>query len=132
MPEESSIRVLVVDDDRSIRNLLRVLLSKEGYDVVVAADGQEGFRMATREEFDLIIMDLAMENWDGQTAINSLSMVRPETKIVCFSGYLNDDLKEQLQSLPNVFGCIDKPVGLDQLTGLISSILSSSDSAGES
>ena len=58
-------KILVVDDDRSIVDLLRVLLGKNGYEVCIARDGKEGLAMARQEKPDLIILDVMMPELDG-------------------------------------------------------------------
>jgi len=65
-------RVLVADDDRMIRMLVRLLLDKAGYDVVEAEDGRRAVEVARAERPDLIIMDLTMPELDGYGAIQQI------------------------------------------------------------
>lgn len=65
-------RVLVVDDDRMIRTLVKLLLERDGYTVRQAADGREGLEMAHLEPPDLIITDLQMPHVDGYEVLRSL------------------------------------------------------------
>lgn len=65
-------RLLVVDDDRDIRDTLRALLEAEGYDVAVAANGEEGFKKARQSEPDLILLDVRMPVVDGLAAAERL------------------------------------------------------------
>jgi DNA-binding response OmpR family regulator len=58
-------KILVIDDDASIRTLLTVNLSAEGYEVVTAAGGTEGLACLTRESFGLVILDITMPEKDG-------------------------------------------------------------------
>ncbi|HSN04989.1 MAG TPA: response regulator, partial [Nitrospira sp.] len=57
--------ILVIDDEESIRGLLRDILSKAGYRVLEASDGREGLATYQKEPVDLVIMDLLMPNTDG-------------------------------------------------------------------
>lgn len=57
--------ILVVDDEQPIRELLTVILTGEGYEVVCAADGEEGLRLANRTKHDAILLDLKMPVMDG-------------------------------------------------------------------
>lgn len=57
--------ILVVDDEQPIRELLTVILTGEGYEVVCAADGEEGLRLANRMKHDAILLDLKMPVMDG-------------------------------------------------------------------
>jgi CheY-like chemotaxis protein len=58
-------RVLIVEDDRDIRESLALVLEGEGYDVACASDGREGLLEARRDHPDLILLDLMMPNMDG-------------------------------------------------------------------
>lgn len=58
-------RILVVDDEVHIANILKLTLEHEGFDVIVANDGAEGLRMAKAEGPDLILLDLMLPNIDG-------------------------------------------------------------------
>lgn len=66
------IRILVVDDHPSVRDLLRALLEAEGYGVLEARDGSEGLEMAEREHPHLLILDLMMPDIDGERVIDEL------------------------------------------------------------
>ncbi|MCL2339703.1 MAG: response regulator, partial [Actinomycetia bacterium] len=57
---ETNIRILVVDDEASITELIRYNLKKEGYEVDVAADGATALSLATSANYDLIIMDVML------------------------------------------------------------------------
>jgi len=65
-------RVLVVDDDAALRTLLRKLLERERFEIIEAANGQEGLELAGREQPDLILMDWIMPVMDGEEATETL------------------------------------------------------------
>ncbi len=58
-------RILLIDDEKDIRQILRAILENEGYQILEAADGREGFEKALAEKPDLIILDIMMPNLDG-------------------------------------------------------------------
>lgn len=58
-------QILVVDDERSISDILKINLEKEGYLVLTAADGEEGLKLALREEVDLVLLDVMLPKMDG-------------------------------------------------------------------
>src|SRR3954462_9229188 len=58
-------KILVVDDDPNVQRLLQYTLKKEGYEVVIAADGAEGFRMWGAEAPDLFLLDVTLPKLDG-------------------------------------------------------------------
>jgi DNA-binding response OmpR family regulator len=65
-------RILVVDDDRMIRLMVRRLLEKEGFDVVEGTTGRQAVDLARRERPDLLILDLGMPEMDGYAAIGEI------------------------------------------------------------
>ena len=58
-------KILIVDDDPNVQRLLQYTLKQEGYDVVIAADGAEGFRLWSTESPDLILLDVMLPKLDG-------------------------------------------------------------------
>ena len=65
-------RILVVDDEETVRRVLRSLLQKEGYEVIEAEDGRAGVELAKKEDPDVILMDLMMPVLDGLKACRLL------------------------------------------------------------
>jgi CheY-like chemotaxis protein len=57
--------ILIIDDERSIRNVLKDILSNEGYKMDEAADGEEGFKKFTSNNYDLVLCDIKMPKMDG-------------------------------------------------------------------
>jgi len=66
------VRILVVEDEKKVARALREGLEAEGYAVSVAGDGEEGLRLASREAFDLVLLDLALPKRDGVDLLASL------------------------------------------------------------
>jgi len=79
-------RILIVDDDASIRRTLRLLLSRAGYDVLQASDGLEAVRLWRDRGGDLVITDLHMPEKDGIQTIIELLSHSPGTRIIAMSG----------------------------------------------
>lgn len=67
-----SKKILVVDDDADVRNLLKMRLEVLGYSIAVAADGSEGLSKAESEKPDLIILDIMMPEMDGYTFVREI------------------------------------------------------------
>jgi DNA-binding response OmpR family regulator len=87
-PEVPSSRkkVLVVDDEESVRKLLFIILTKAGYQVRVAADGKAAEKMMAEEPADLVVTDLVMPEQEGIETIQNLRQNFPDTKIIAVSG----------------------------------------------
>jgi DNA-binding NtrC family response regulator len=86
MSARPSQRIMVVDDDASIRRTLHILLSKAGYEVVQAADGSEAVRLWRERGGDLVITDLHMPKKDGIETIIELLAHTPGIRIIAMSG----------------------------------------------
>ncbi len=79
-------RVLVIDDDDQVRETLKEVLKRAGYEVKGARDGMEGMRLFRNEGADLVIADIIMPEKDGLETIRELREGFPEAKILAISG----------------------------------------------
>ncbi len=79
-------RILIIDDEPQIRSMLRLMLERDGYEVVEAPDGIEGIRAYRQKPTDLIITDLIMPNKDGIGMIIELQKEFPDVRIIAMSG----------------------------------------------
>ena len=79
-------RILVIDDDVQMRQMLKQLLERAGYEVIEAADGVTGIELYRQEPTDLMITDLIMPNKDGMETIIELKRDFPDVKIIAISG----------------------------------------------
>jgi CheY-like chemotaxis protein len=79
-------RILVIDDEDLIREVIREMLEPEGYVVLTAANGKEGLRLFHKELPDLIITDIFMPEMEGLETIRELRRHSPDVKIVAISG----------------------------------------------
>lgn len=79
-------RVLVIDDAAEIRQVLREMLQRTGYEVLEAANGKEGIRCVHTEPIDLVITDIIMPEKEGIETIQELQRDFPEVKIIATSG----------------------------------------------
>ena len=79
-------RILIIDDEPQIRSMLKLMLERDGYDVIEAPDGVEGIKVYRQNPADLIITDLIMPNKDGIGMIIELKNEFPDVKIIAMSG----------------------------------------------
>ncbi len=82
-------RVLVIDDDSSIRDVMRKILEKEGHEVQEAGDGEEGMRFFRNGSYDLVVTDLIMPDKEGIETILELREEAPDVTILAVSGGLS-------------------------------------------
>ena len=83
-------RVIVVDDDARIRDLLRRYLTQEGFEVVLAEDGKTLTRLLTRENIDLIVLDLMLPGEDGLSICRRLRAAKDMTPIIMLTAKVED------------------------------------------
>jgi DNA-binding NtrC family response regulator len=79
--------ILVIDDDHSIRHAIQALLTKNGYEVVLAPDGAAGLRLIGSARFDAVIIDMFMDGMDGLATIHELKKFDPKVPFVAMSGF---------------------------------------------
>lgn len=79
MPEEKKEKILIVEDDKSLREMYQLRLSINGYDVIEGGDGEEGLDLAIKEKPDLILLDIMMPKMSGMDVLDILKST-PETK----------------------------------------------------
>jgi len=79
-------RILIIDDEPQIRSMLKLMLERDGYEVIEAPDGVEGIKVYRQNPADLIITDLIMPNKDGIGMIIELKKEFPDVMIIAMSG----------------------------------------------
>ena len=87
--------ILIVDDDLTIRKVLRTLLERAGYQIEEAVNGEEALLWCRRTPFDLITMDMSMGKIDG---VDTIAILQNEinTPIVVISAHLNREIRQEL------------------------------------
>jgi two-component system, NtrC family, nitrogen regulation response regulator NtrX len=107
-------RILVVDDERSIRDVLAQVLGYEGYEVATAASGGEALANHRTHPFDLIILDVKMQGIDGIDTLQQLRQQDPHARVVMISGH--GTITTAVQSVKQgAFDFLEKPLDSDRL-----------------
>ena len=91
-------RILIVDDDKPIRDILKNLFTREGYEVILAPDGRVALECQRKAPARLVIMDLFMPEKEGIETILELKEKYPDVKIIAISGFASDGLVNLLES----------------------------------
>lgn len=108
------VRVLVVDDEDEIRQLLQEYLTRRGYDVATASDGAEALQEIDRYRPHLMLLDLVMPGTDGLTVLRQLNARAKKPSIIVVTALDDPGIAEQARSL-GTFDYLTKPIDLDQL-----------------
>jgi CheY-like chemotaxis protein len=112
--------ILVVDDTQSVLNVTHRMLSDAGYEVICAGSGQEAIGIVKRQEFDLVLMDVVMEEMSGPQTARTIRLMRPDIPIMFMTGF-----PDQLEML-RAETVIQKPFTQDRLVRLVAEVLSHS------
>lgn len=101
-------RVLAIDDDAPIRELLKDLLTEAGFEVTTATDGAEALREFKKAPFDLVVTDLLVPKLDGIRLAEEIRAISPGAKILVITA-ITHSLGKELQSAP-IDGYFAKPI----------------------
>ena len=108
------MKILVVDDERAIRNSLKEILGDEGYDVDIAEDGATAVGMAEKERYDVIFCDIKMPNMEGTEVLEKLRADGVDAAIVMISGH--GDIYTAVECVKKgAFDFIQKPLDLNRI-----------------
>ena len=119
-------KVLVIDDEEGIRNLLDTLLRRKGYNVVLAASGQKGLELLRRERPDVMVLDLKMPGMDGLTVLQQVRRLIPTQPVIILTGAGTPEVEQQVRAL-GVTEFVEKEFSLHLLGDALQRILSHPD-----
>ena len=108
------MKVLIIDDERSIRNTLKDILEFEGHEISLAADGKEGLELAAANNFDVIFCDIKMPGMDGVEVLEKMNENGVESSIVMISGHGTIDTAVECIK-KGAFDFIQKPLDLNRI-----------------
>lgn len=115
------LKILVVDDEDSLRISLASILELEGYEVQTAEDGYKAIELAKKEEFDIIFSDIRMPGISGTETFKEIKNIKPDIIGVMMTAYaLNDLIVDALNS--GAFTCLSKPFEIDTVLSTIKDI----------
>jgi len=79
--------ILLIDDEKSIRNVLKDILQHEGYRIEEAADGEQGLQKLVAQPFDLVLCDIKMPKMDGLEVLQQIMQLQPDVPVIMISGH---------------------------------------------
>jgi two-component system nitrogen regulation response regulator NtrX len=107
-------RILVIDDEKSIRNTLKDVLEYEKYEVDLAEEGTSGIEMFSQGSFDVVLCDIKMAKMDGIEVLQKLLEISPDVPVIMISGHGNIDTA--VDSIKKgAFDFLEKPLDLNRL-----------------
>lgn len=108
------MKILIIDDERSIRNSLKEILADEGYDVDVAENGAQGCQMVDKEKYSVIFCDIKMPEMDGIEVLDRLNEMGVDSAVVMISGH--GDIETAVECIKKgAFDFIQKPLDLNRI-----------------
>lgn len=116
-------RILVVDDEPQIREMLSMYFSSHGYDTVTAGDSTQAMRAVEESKVDVAVLDIGLAEEDGLKLLEQLKEQRPELHVIMLTGmgFVEDLLQEAQQK--GADGYVSKVLPLDELLTAIQRIL---------
>ncbi len=115
-------KILVADDEQSMREFLEIMLKKEGYKVSLASNGEEVVKMVDKDIFDLVLLDIRMPKLDGISALKKIKSVNPETIVIMITAYASADSAIQAMK-EGAYDYITKPFKVDEIKLIIRNAL---------
>ena len=127
LPEKK--QVLIVDDEPNLRKILSAQLTRDGYDVMIAEDGEQGLSMLRDNHIDMVITDLKMPKVDGMTLLKEALREDPELPVVMITAHGTvDTAVEALKS--GAFDYLTKPFDKDEVRQIVAKALKTKELSG--
>ena len=121
---ESRLNVLIIDDNEQITKMISTFLDMSNHDCTVVNDGKEGLELIKTKQYDSIVLDLAMPEFDGFKILDTLQNEDPSqiSKIIILTASsIPLETVKKFKEL-GVSSCLQKPVDIDQLLSKITSV----------
>jgi len=107
-------KILVVDDDLSLRKMLEAVLTDDGYDVKEADDGHSAIEAVEEQFYDLILMDIRMTRMGGIEALKQIKKLSPDTPVIIMTAYASVETAREALKF-GAFDYLTKPLDIDEL-----------------
>lgn len=119
---DAPAQILVIDDDKALRDACYQILSRQGYQVELAASARQGLALLERMSFDAILLDLVMPDMDGLEALKKIRALDPDVEVIIITGY--GTIQSAVESIKaGAFHFLSKPFVPDDLRNLVTRAL---------
>ena len=115
-------KILVADDEKSMREFLDIMLKKEGYKVTLASNGEEVMKLIEKDIFDLALVDIRMPRQDGISVLKRIKSISPETVVIVITAYASADTAIKAMK-EGAYDYITKPFKIDEIKLIIQNAL---------
>ncbi|MBS0149967.1 MAG: sigma-54-dependent Fis family transcriptional regulator [Nitrospira sp.] len=115
-------KILVVDDEQSLREVLSIMLKRAGYAVTSATDGEDAVELLQKEIFDLVITDLRMPKVDGMEVLKAVKSTAPETVVLIITAFASADSAVEAMK-QGAYDYLTKPFQVDEVQLIIRNAL---------
>jgi len=115
-------KILVVDDEKSLREVMSIMLKRAGYAVTEAADGEEAIGQVNRDIFDLVITDLRMPKADGMDVLKAVKSSSPDTVVLVVTAFATADSAVEAMK-QGAYDYLTKPFQVDEVQLIIRNAL---------
>jgi two-component system response regulator PilR (NtrC family) len=115
-------KILVVDDEQSLREVLSIMLKRAGYAVTIAMDGEDAVELLQKEIFDLVITDLRMPKVDGMEVLKAVKSASPETVVLIITAFASADSAVEAMK-QGAYDYLTKPFQVDEVQLIIRNAL---------
>ena len=115
-------KILVVDDEKSMREFLEIMLEKDGYEVSCAESGAEALKAIRQQKFDLLITDIRMKPIDGLEVLRQCKAMSPSTAVIIISAYASAETAVVAMK-EGAYDYLPKPFKIDEMRAAITNAL---------
>ncbi|HBQ20717.1 MAG: Fis family transcriptional regulator [Deltaproteobacteria bacterium GWA2_38_16] len=115
-------KILVVDDEESLREFLEIMLKREGYDIATAPDGDQAIKLLTKKSFDMVITDLQMPKIHGMQVLAKAKEIDPELVVLVITAFGSTESAVEAMKL-GAYDYITKPFKIDEIKLIIKKAL---------
>lgn len=119
---KKNAKLLIIDDEIDVSTLVKNYLEKEGFSVLTATDGKTGIEILQNDDIDLVLLDLALPQMDGNEILKQMKKLNIKVKVILITAY--KDAQRIVEAYKNgISDCVFKPFDLKLLKSVINKVL---------